>query len=57
MDEPELTKWLVGEARLALSQGHWFGREGAGFARMTIAAESAIIDEAVGRLRAAVAKR
>ncbi len=57
MDVPELTKWLVGEARLALSQGHWFGREGAGFARMTIAADRVIIDEAVGRLRTAVAKR
>lgn len=57
MDVPELAKWLVGEARLALSPGHWFGREGAGFARMTIAADPVIIDEAVGRLRTAVAKR
>jgi bifunctional pyridoxal-dependent enzyme with beta-cystathionase and maltose regulon repressor activities len=57
MDVPELAKWLVGEARLALSPGHWFGREGAGFARMTIAVAPVIIDEAVGRLRTAVAKR
>jgi cystathionine beta-lyase len=57
MDVPELAKWLVGEARLALSPGHWFGREGAGFARMTIAADPVIIDEAVGRLRTALAKR
>ncbi len=57
MDVPELAKWLVGEARLALSSGHWFGREGAGFARMTIAVDPVIIDEAVGRLRTSVAKR
>ncbi len=38
MDVPELTKWLPKSAHLALSPGHWFGREGAGFARMTIAA-------------------
>jgi len=57
MDVPELAKWLVGEARLALSLGHWFGREGAGFARMTIAVDPVIIDEAVGRLRTALAER
>lgn len=56
MDVPELATWLVEEARLALSPGHWFGREGAGFARMTIAVDSAIIGEAVARLRTAVEK-
>jgi cystathionine beta-lyase len=53
MDVPELAKWLPTQAHLALSPGHWFGREGAGFARMTIAAPSEVIADAIGRLAAA----
>ncbi len=49
LDVPELARWLTG-AGVALSPGHWFGREGAGFARMSIAAEPATIDEVIGRL-------
>ncbi|VAW06755.1 hypothetical protein MNBD_ACTINO01-1658 [hydrothermal vent metagenome] len=55
MDVPELTRWLPEQARLALSPGHWFGREGAGFARMSIAVEPDVIDEAIARLTAATA--
>lgn len=51
---PELAGWLA-DAGLALSPGHWFGREGAGFARMTIAAPEDEIDEAIDRLTRAVA--
>ncbi|MGI9610354.1 MAG: MalY/PatB family protein [Acidimicrobiia bacterium] len=54
MDVPELSAWLGEEAGLALSPGHWFGREGAGFARMTIAAERAVVAEAGRRIKAAV---
>lgn len=54
MDVPELAKWLPEKAGLALSPGHWFGREGAGFARMTVAADPQVIEEAVRRLTAAV---
>lgn len=54
MNVPELRAWLSSEARLALSLGHWFGREGAGFARMTVAARPEVVDEAIGRLVAAV---
>jgi cystathionine beta-lyase len=54
MDVPQLARWLPSTARLALSPGHWFGREGAGFARMTIAAPTAQIEEAVDRLTRAV---
>jgi cystathionine beta-lyase len=54
MDVPELNRWLPEQARLALSPGHWFGREGAGFARMSIAVESSVIDDAVQRISAAV---
>ncbi|MEN8040238.1 MAG: aminotransferase class I/II-fold pyridoxal phosphate-dependent enzyme [Actinomycetota bacterium] len=53
MDVPELSRWLPNEAGLALSPGHWFGREGAGFARMTVAAPSDVITEAARRLTAA----
>jgi cystathionine beta-lyase len=55
MDVPELARWLASSARLALSPGHWFGREGAGFARMTIAAPTEDIEDAIDRLTAAVA--
>ncbi len=55
MDVPDLTRWLPHQARLALSPGHWFGREGAGFARMTIAVASDVIDEAIARFTAATA--
>jgi cystathionine beta-lyase len=50
MDAPELARWLTASSRLALSPGHWFGREGAGFARMTIAAAPEVIQEAIDRL-------
>jgi len=50
LDVPELQAWLTDEARLALSPGHWFGREGAGFARMSIAVEPEVVDEAIDRL-------
>jgi cystathionine beta-lyase len=54
MGVPDLAEWLTSSARLALSPGHWFGREGAGFARMTIAAPTARIEEAIARLARAV---
>ena len=55
MDVPALAAWLASAAHLALSPGHWFGREGAGFARMTIAVPTAQIEEAIARLTRAVA--
>lgn len=54
MDVPELARWLSQSARLALSPGHWFGRQGAGFARMTIATPTAQVREAIDRLTDAV---
>jgi cystathionine beta-lyase len=53
MDVPELARWLPSEAHLALSPGHWFGREGAGFARMTIATSTEVVGEAIERLTVA----
>jgi cystathionine beta-lyase len=55
MDVPELVAWLAMSAGLALSPGHWFGREGAGFARMTLAVPPDRIEEALHRLTDAVA--
>ena len=49
LEVPELAQWLAARG-LALSPGHWFGREGAGFARMSIAVETTTIDEAIRRL-------
>jgi cystathionine beta-lyase len=54
LDVHELTRWLVDRARIAVSPGHWFGREGAGFARLTLAVEDDVLDEAARRLTAAV---
>ena len=56
MDVPELVEWLSASAHLALSPGHWFGREGAGFARMTVAVPTRTIEDAIDRLTQAVAK-
>ncbi|MEN8113097.1 MAG: aminotransferase class I/II-fold pyridoxal phosphate-dependent enzyme [Actinomycetota bacterium] len=55
MDVPELARWLPQSAGLALSPGHWFGREGAGFARMTIATPPTDIEAALNRLVGATA--
>jgi cystathionine beta-lyase len=49
LEVPALARWLAATG-LALSPGHWFGREGAGFARMSIAVDPAVIDEAIRRL-------
>jgi len=54
MDVPELARWLGKSAHLALSPGHWFGRQGAGFARMTVATPAAQIEDAIVRLTDAV---
>jgi cysteine-S-conjugate beta-lyase len=53
LDVAGIPEWL-GAAGLALSPGHWFGREGAGFARMTIAAPAEMISRAADLLASAV---
>ncbi|MCP4421928.1 MAG: pyridoxal phosphate-dependent aminotransferase [Chloroflexi bacterium] len=55
MDAKVLAKFLGEEAQLALNAGHWFGREGAGFARMNIAVPRAVLEDALGRLKQATA--
>lgn len=53
MDVPGLAAWLASSG-VALSPGHWFGREGAGFARMSVAVDADTIDEAASRLNQGV---
>ena len=57
LDAKELEQFLSQEAQLALNSGYWFGREGAGFARMNIACPREILQEALTRLRDAVHNR
>ncbi len=56
MDAKTLAKFLAQEAQIAIAPGHWFGREGAGFARMTIGCPRATIQRALDNLTAAVQK-
>jgi len=55
LDVEALQHFLVHEARLGLNMGHWFGREGAGFARLNIACPRAALEDALGQLATAVA--
>ena len=54
LDAKALDKFLAQKAGLALNSGYWFGSEGAGFARMNIAAPRQLIEQALSQLRAAV---
>ena len=50
----ELENFLAQDAQLALTPGYWFGREGAGFARMTIGCPRATIEGALEKLSRSV---
>jgi len=52
LQAPDLVRWLA-DAGVAFSPGHWFGREGAGYARMTVAAPTETVERAVELLRVA----
>jgi len=54
LDAKALEKFLTQKAQLALNSGYWFGREGAGYARMNIACPQSVLQEAVSRLTNAV---
>jgi cystathionine beta-lyase len=54
LDAKALEIFLAQEARIALSPGYWFGREGAGFARMTIGCPRSTIKRSLDNLAAAV---
>ena len=51
LDVKELAEFLAKDAGIALNPGYWFGREGAGFARMNIASPRSVIEKAMNRLR------
>ena len=50
MEVKQLENFLAQKARLALNSGYWFGRQGAGYARMTIACPRSMLKEALVRL-------
>lgn len=54
LDAKELEKFLAQKAQIALNSGYWFGREGAGYARMNIACPQSVLQEALERLSNAV---
>jgi len=54
LDAKALERFLAHEANIALAPGYWFGREGAGFARMTIACPRSTIKRALDNLAIAV---
>ena len=54
LDAKKLEKFLVEEAKIASNPGHWFGREGAGFARINIACPRSVLLRALENLEAAV---
>ncbi len=54
VDAKELDTLLTQKAGLALNSGYWFGREGAGFARMNIAVPRKVLLKALDQLRYAI---
>lgn len=54
MDAKQLETFLVQQAGIAGNPGHWFGREGAGFARINIACPRRFIVGALEKLEQAV---
>jgi cystathionine beta-lyase len=54
LEAKALQKFLAHEAQIALSPGYWFGREGAGFARMTIGCPRSTIERSLDNLALAV---
>lgn len=54
MTPEELEVFLVEKAGLALNAGHWFGKNGAGFARFNIACPRSMLEQGLNRLETAV---
>ena len=55
--QDDLTEFLRTKAKWAITRGHAFGEEGAGFARLNIGCTHARLEAALGRLAKAVASR
>ena len=56
LDPKQLANFLVQDAHMATNPGHWFGREGAGFARINIACPRSVLAQAMEKLEQAVNK-
>jgi len=54
LDVDALGALLSERARVALNPGYWFGREGAGFARMSFACPRASLEDALARMAGAL---
>ena len=50
LDARQLAEFLSKDAQMAVNPGHWFGREGAGFARVNIACPRQVLQAALGQL-------
>ena len=54
LDENALSQLMMKDARVYLDDGHIFGPEGAGFARLNLACPRPILEQALDRIRKAV---
>jgi len=50
LSQPELNRFFIEKARLALNDGEIFGKEGIGFMRLNAASPRSVIEEAMNRL-------
>ena len=57
LSDPEMSRFFIAEAKLGLSPGILFGREGAGFMRLNFAVPTPIMSEALERLERALPGR
>ncbi|WP_416829165.1 MalY/PatB family protein [Ectobacillus polymachus] len=57
MEPKQLAEFLLKEAKLALSDGSSFGKDGEGFMRMNIACSHEIVEKAMRQLKTAVQNR
>ncbi len=54
MDAKELESFLAKKAGVALNSGYWFGRQGAGYARMTIACPRSMLKQGLSQVAQAI---
>jgi cystathionine beta-lyase len=54
MEVKTLANFLAQKAGIAINPGYWFGREGAGYTRMNIAAPRSFLEEAMVRVKNAI---
>jgi len=57
LDAKVLEKFLFKEANIAVNSGHWFGREGANYARINIACSKEMLKEGLMSLQKAINNR